>query len=116
MSYRQETDSMGEVQVPQDRYYGAQTARSLENFKIGRECFPPEVIKALGDAEIDCRPIVAGNMLNNPVMAHLSHSIGSTTHVAEDIDINGLFVGNHHYPIQDQIQRCRDIIDRVAHG
>ena len=37
MSYRQETDSMGEVQVPQDRYYGAQTARSLENFKIGRE-------------------------------------------------------------------------------
>jgi len=48
MSYRQETDSMGEIQVPQDRYYGAQTARSLENFKIGREHFPPEVIKALG--------------------------------------------------------------------
>jgi len=43
MSYRQETDSMGEIQVPQDRYYGAQTARSLENFKIGREHFPPEV-------------------------------------------------------------------------
>ena len=37
MSYRQETDSMGEIQVPQDRYYGTQTARSLENFKIGRE-------------------------------------------------------------------------------
>jgi len=48
MSYRQETDSMGEMQVPQDRYYGAQTARSLENFKIGREHFPPELIKALG--------------------------------------------------------------------
>ena len=48
MSYRQETDSMGEIQVPQDRYYGAQTARSLENFKIGREHFPPEIIKALG--------------------------------------------------------------------
>ena len=37
MSDRCETDSMGEIQVPQDRYYGAQTARSLENFKIGRE-------------------------------------------------------------------------------
>lgn len=48
MSYRQETDSMGGVKVPQDRYYGAQTARSLENFKIGGERFPPEVIKALG--------------------------------------------------------------------
>jgi len=48
MSDRCETDSMGEIQVPQDRYYGAQTARSLANFKIGREHFPPEVIKALG--------------------------------------------------------------------
>ena len=48
MNDRQETDSMGEVQVPQDRYYGAQTARSLENFKIGREHFPPEINKALG--------------------------------------------------------------------
>lgn len=48
MSYRQETDSMGEIQVPQDRYYGAQTARSLRNFKIGKERFPSEVIKALG--------------------------------------------------------------------
>ena len=48
MSFRQETDSMGEIQVPQDRYYGAQTARSLKNFKIGRERFPSEVIRALG--------------------------------------------------------------------
>ena len=48
MSYRKETDSMGEMQVPKDRYYGAQTARSLQNFKIGSEKFPPELIKALG--------------------------------------------------------------------
>jgi fumarate hydratase class II len=48
MSYRKETDSMGEVNVPNDRYYGAQTARSLQNFKIGSEQFPPEMIKALG--------------------------------------------------------------------
>jgi len=59
MSYRQETDSMGEIRVPQDRYYGAQTARSLENFKIGREQFPLEIIKALGvikkaAAEVNC--------------------------------------------------------------
>lgn len=48
MSFRIETDSMGEVQVPSDRYYGAQTARSLSNFKIGGDRFPREMIRALG--------------------------------------------------------------------
>lgn len=48
MKYRIETDSMGEVQVPEDKYYGAQTARSLANFKIGGDRFPRELIRALG--------------------------------------------------------------------
>ncbi len=48
MDYRVETDTMGEIKVPKDRYYGAQTARSLMNFKIGEETFPREIIRALG--------------------------------------------------------------------
>ena len=48
MEYRIETDTMGEVKVPADKYYGAQTARSLMNFKIGGERFPREMIRALG--------------------------------------------------------------------
>ena len=48
MEYRIERDTMGEVQVPVDRYYGAQTARSLMNFKIGTEKMPRELIRALG--------------------------------------------------------------------
>ncbi len=44
MEYRIETDSLGEVQVPVDKYWGAQTQRSLENFKIGQETMPLEVI------------------------------------------------------------------------
>ncbi len=48
MSYRIERDTMGEMQVPTDRYYGAQTARSLQNFKIGGDRFPREMIRALG--------------------------------------------------------------------
>ena len=48
MEYRVETDSMGEIKVPVDKYYGAQTARSLMNFKIGGERFPREIIRALG--------------------------------------------------------------------
>jgi fumarate hydratase class II len=39
---------MGPVEVPDDRYWGAQTQRSLEHFKIGGERFPREMIRALG--------------------------------------------------------------------
>ncbi len=48
MEYRIERDTMGEIKVPADKYYGAQTARSLMNFKIGGETMPRELIKAFG--------------------------------------------------------------------
>ena len=48
MEHRIETDSMGEVKVPSNVYWGAQTQRSLENFRIGKDHFPPEMIRALG--------------------------------------------------------------------
>lgn len=47
MTYRIEHDTMGEVQVPADRYWGAQTERSRNNFKIGPEAsMPKEIIEA----------------------------------------------------------------------
>ena len=48
MDFRIETDSMGEIKVASDRYWGAQTQRSIENFKIGGDRFPKEMIRALG--------------------------------------------------------------------
>jgi fumarate hydratase, class II len=45
---RIESDSMGKIEVPNDRYYGAQTARSLIHFDIGRDTMPPELIRAFG--------------------------------------------------------------------
>ena len=45
---RIETDSMGEIEVPSDRYYGAQTARSLIHFDIGKETMPREIIRGMG--------------------------------------------------------------------
>lgn len=46
--FRTETDSFGALKVPSDKYYGAQTARSLINFPIGIETMPPSLIRALG--------------------------------------------------------------------
>jgi len=46
MEYRIERDSIGEIQVPADKYWAAQTQRSLENFKIGNQKMPTEIIRA----------------------------------------------------------------------
>lgn len=48
METRIEKDSMGEIEVPANQYWGAQTQRSLQNFEIGRERFPREMLWALG--------------------------------------------------------------------
>lgn len=48
MSFRTEKDTMGDVQVPADKFWGAQTQRSTQNFKIGGDRFPREMIKAFG--------------------------------------------------------------------
>ncbi len=48
MEYRTETDSMGDIKVPANCYYGAQTARSLIHFDIGWETMPREIIRAMG--------------------------------------------------------------------
>src|SRR5579864_6251282 len=45
---RIESDSMGAIEVPSNVYWGAQTARSLVHFNIGRDVMPPELIRAFG--------------------------------------------------------------------
>jgi fumarate hydratase, class II len=48
MSFRTETDTIGEIQVAGEKYWGAQTQRSIQNFKIGGHRFPPIMIKSFG--------------------------------------------------------------------
>ena len=84
MEYRIERDSMGEIKVPADKLWGAQTQRSFENFKIGTEKIPAEMVtvfaylkkaaaltnKELGVVDSDkadaiaraCDEILAGNL------------------------------------------------------
>ena len=56
MRYRVERDSMGEVNVPASKYWGAQTERSRQNFKIGEglEAMPIEIVRALGVIKKAC--------------------------------------------------------------
>src|SRR4051794_29812822 len=55
--YRTEKDTFGPIQVPADRLWGAQTQRSLENFKIGGERMPIELIRALARVKRACAKV-----------------------------------------------------------
>ncbi|MFW5614580.1 MAG: lyase family protein, partial [Campylobacter hyointestinalis] len=54
MEFRIEKDTMGEIKVPNDKYWGAQTERSLENFRIGKGTMPSEVIEGFAYLKKAC--------------------------------------------------------------
>lgn len=74
-----------------------------------------DLIAALGRHNVDCRPIVAGNFAKNDVVKnHMDHVIHGELRHANDIDQNGLFIGNHHYPLDDKWDLLRAALDDVA--
>lgn len=73
-----------------------------------------ELVRAFTEAGIESRPIVAGNFARNPVMAHLDAVVPETLPAADKVHVDGLFIGNHHYPVHDGIERVADIVERTA--
>ena len=90
MDYRTENDSMGPVKVPNDRYYGAQTQRSLNNFKIGKELFPREFIRAYGIVK---KAAAAVNSAAGLLDAQLAITISSA---ADEVIAGSL---DEHFPL-----------------
>lgn len=62
-----------------------------------------QLIFKLNELGFECRPIVAGNFVNNEVVKYFDFEINGTLNNADHIDQNGVFVGNHHYPIKNAI-------------
>jgi dTDP-4-amino-4,6-dideoxygalactose transaminase len=69
------------------------------NFEIDRD----KLVQFLSYKGIDSRPIVAGNFTRNPVIKYLDYVIQEPLHNADYLNDHGFFIGNHHYPIQDEI-------------
>jgi CDP-6-deoxy-D-xylo-4-hexulose-3-dehydrase len=86
-------------------------AMTLQGPLAGRRA---EVTERLTAAGIESRPIVAGNFAANPVMRYLDHDIPRPLAVAEEIDRDGFFIGNHHYPIDDSLRRVDEILDEIS--
>jgi CDP-6-deoxy-D-xylo-4-hexulose-3-dehydrase len=68
-----------------------------------------EFAAKLSDLGFEARPIVAGNFTKNKVMNHIPHNIHGSLTNADYIDANGVFVGNHHYPIPEAADVLKDM-------
>ena len=88
MEYRIEHDTMGEVSVPSDRYWGAQTQRSLENFPIGVEKMPEDLIRAFALLKGAC---AAANASLGKLDPQRSRIIQSVCQSILDGDLHGHF-------------------------
>jgi fumarate hydratase, class II len=87
---RHESDSMGQIDVPADRYWGAQTARSLIHFAIGPDRMPLEVVRALGILK-------KGAVLANEKLGKLSPDLAKLIVAAADEVIRGEL--DEHFPL-----------------
>lgn len=97
-----------QTEVGQSSWFGF--AMTLKGALAGKR---PQVVAALQQAGVDCRPIVAGNFTNNPVMDMLDASISGTLVAADRIDVDGFFVGNHHYGISSELHALRDYLGEL---
>ena len=88
---RMESDSFGEIECPADRYWGAQTQRSLQNFKIGGERMPLALIKALA-------VIKKAAAVTNVQLGVLDAGIGDVIVRAADEVLDGK-IGEEHFPL-----------------
>jgi len=69
-----------------------------------------EVVAALTATGIESRPIVGGNFTRNPVMRYLDATVPAQLPAADTVHDDGLFVGNHHYPVHEGIDLLHDTL------
>ena len=83
----------------------------LEGRLAGRRA---DVVNALTKAGVESRPIVTGNFTRNPVMSQLRAVIPESLPAADKIHVDGLFVGNHHYPIPDELDLLLQTLEQIS--
>ena len=74
------------------------------------------VLDELTQAGVETRPIVAGNFARNEAIRHYDHDIMGPLSDADELTDWGFFVGNHHFPLDRELELLRQIIDVSAGG
>lgn len=106
--FRDRADVRIQTEIGESSWFGFSLV--LEGRLAGRR---PDVVAALDAAGIECRPIVAGNFTRNPVMRHLAAVVPDELPAADRVHVDGLFVGNHHFPVPQAIDLLAETLDRI---
>ncbi|HGF6562052.1 aminotransferase class V-fold PLP-dependent enzyme [Providencia sp. wls1922] len=72
-----------------------------------------ELVSALMSKGVDCRPIVAGNFARNDVVKYFNYEIVGNLNNSDEISDTGLFIGNHHYDIENELVEIANIIQSL---
>ena len=72
-----------------------------------------DVVATLTQHGVDARPIVAGNFAKNEVLRWFDYAVHGKLVNAEALDADGLFVGNHHYPLDEEFETLRHALDQL---
>lgn len=78
----------------------------IEDSEISRE----SLVKLLTDNGFETRPIVAGNIIHNPMVEYFDYSQADNLVNADLVHKKGLFIGNHHFPLEDQLKKLDSLI------
>ncbi|PSW03857.1 DegT/DnrJ/EryC1/StrS family aminotransferase [Photobacterium lipolyticum] len=84
----------------------------VKNGKVKRD----ELVKALTEHGVDCRPIVAGNFVRNDVVKYFDYEVHGELANGDNITDCGLFIGNHHYGIEKELQEVAELINSTLNG
>ena len=72
------------------------------------------MVAAFDEAGIESRPVVTGNFTRNPVLKHLSYAPLGPLPNADKVHDDGLFVGNHHYPVGDKFDLVAEALASIS--
>lgn len=72
------------------------------------------LVQRLTEIGVECRPVVAGNFTNNPVLKYFDYSISGNLTNSDDVDRNGFYLGNHHIDLRPQLDLVAEVVDDYA--
>lgn len=73
-----------------------------------------DLVRVFAEHKIDVRPIVAGNFAKNEALQWFDYEVYGDLRNAEEVDISGVFIGNHHYPLTEELSLLKRALDKVA--
>ena len=101
---RDHTDLMLQREIGSSSWFGFSLV-----IRPGSTWTRQQLVQRLTSLGFECRPIVTGNFAKNPVVAHFDHSIPFPLKNADHIDAKGLFIGNHHFPMDSATSALRQL-------